>query len=323
MSNLPHPCRNGFGDRKRAVYASLLLLAAILFLPGISRGESSAGTRLLDAGTQFEFAEKYFENGNYFRAIGEYDRFIFLFPDSPLVEEAQYKIALSYLKGKRYQEAANAFSRLIDRHGQTDMGIRSRFGLSRSLVHLQKTEAAANVLKNLAFESEEENIQNQAYFAIGNIYLNRLLFDKAKSWYEKISPSGRNQYPVEKLLKGLEEKNRIKEKNPTLAGILALFPGAGYLYCNRFRDAWISFVVNSALMVAAYESFDKEIYSLGAILTVVETGFYFGNIYGSVSAAHKYNRSKKQSFVRQLQKSLHIGVSPRQKGIGLFVSFCF
>jgi hypothetical protein len=98
-------------------------------------------------------------------------------------------------------------------------------------------------------------------------------------------------------LEKLEEADEIPEKIPGLAGTLSLIPGAGYLYLGRYRDAATAFLLNAALIGATWEAFDNGNEILGGLLGVVEAGFYSGNIYGSVSSAHKYNRDQVQEFI--------------------------
>jgi TM2 domain-containing membrane protein YozV len=93
-----------------------------------------------------------------------------------------------------------------------------------------------------------------------------------------------------------------KAKDPTVAGVLAIVPGAGHLYCERPRDALISFLLNGALIYAAYEAFDEDLEVLGAVIAFFELSFYAGNIYSAVSSAHKYNRDEKNRFLNSLKK---------------------
>ena len=74
---------------------------------------------VLDSGRQLEFAEQYFQRGEYYRAIGEYERFIYFFPTSPKVEFARYMIGLSFLRGEKYEQAIQTFQALIDEYQNT------------------------------------------------------------------------------------------------------------------------------------------------------------------------------------------------------------
>ncbi|MEZ4550715.1 MAG: hypothetical protein R2860_13730 [Desulfobacterales bacterium] len=93
-------------------------------------------------------------------------------------------------------------------------------------------------------------------------------------------------------------------KRPLTAGLLSVIPGGGYLYCGRYQDALTAFFINSALIYAAWECFDKELYGLGGIITVIETGFTRGSIYGGISSAHKFNQARENEFVRDLKRNI-------------------
>jgi len=125
----------------------------------------------------------------------------------------------------------------------------------------------------------------------------------------------------------LDKKLPIKRKNPTTAGLLSIIPGAGHLYCERKRDAFISFFLNGAMIYAAYEAFDHDLDVLGGIITFFELGFYSGNIYSAVSSTHKYNRDEKNKFLDYLKKNAKISISsgiPNQsKSILLLCKFSF
>ena len=55
-------------------------------------------------------------------------------------------------------------------------------------------------------------------------------------------------------------------------------PGAGYLYLQRYRDAWISLVLTGGVAWAAYEAFDNDSPVLGSLLGITSGGFYLGSI---------------------------------------------
>ena len=87
------------------------------------------------------------------------------------------------------------------------------------------------------------------------------------------------------------------------AGVLsACLPGAGHLYCKRYRDGCVAFVLNAAFAGASFESFDKGIYVAGGITSSVALIFYSGTVYGAVNAAHKFNRSAQEEFLRGLRR---------------------
>jgi len=204
---------------------------------------------VIDPERQFQFAEDYFQNGEYYRAIGEYKRFIYFFPSSDKVELARYKIGLCFLNGEQYLEAIKAFDELIEDYQNTGYALKSYLKISRAYVLLKRYDAALTGIKNVITIA------------------------------------------------------------PNTAGLLAIIPGAGHLYCERNKDALISFLLNGAMIYAAYEAFDHDLDVIGGIITFFELGFYSGNIYSAVSSAHKYNRDEKSKFLDYLKKNTKVNIS--------------
>jgi TM2 domain-containing membrane protein YozV len=94
----------------------------------------------------------------------------------------------------------------------------------------------------------------------------------------------------------------IPRKSPLVAGVLsALLPGAGQVYVGRRQDAVLAFILNGVLTWAAYESFDNGENVTGAVLSAVEAGWYFGNIYNAMNNAHKFNRRERERFFENLE----------------------
>ena len=76
---------------------------------------------------QFQFAEYYYDNRDYKRAIGEYHRFIYFFPEDSRSELVRFKIGMSYYKDRHFREAIAAFESLIDKYKDTRLSIRSYY----------------------------------------------------------------------------------------------------------------------------------------------------------------------------------------------------
>src|ERR671922_1732378 len=57
----------------------------------------------------FGFAQSLFAAGEYYRAIGEFQRFLFFQPEHPLASEAQLKIGLALFCGERWVPAFEVF----------------------------------------------------------------------------------------------------------------------------------------------------------------------------------------------------------------------
>jgi tetratricopeptide (TPR) repeat protein len=264
---------------------------------------------IIDANKQFEFAEYFFSNQEYASAISEYERFIYFFPKDDRIEPAMFRIGMAHFKSKRFRQAVNAFKTLIEKYDRTDLSIKSYLMISESYAKLNAFDDAIINLHNLITITGDENIQDEAYYRIGWLYIEMASWEKAKNYFSKISAPNKDTYRLKRLAVDLDKEKIIPQKNPGLAGFLSVIPGGGFLYTERYQDALIAFLLNGVLIYAAYEAFDNDNNALGGIITLVELGFYTGNIYGAVSSAHKYNRTKTGQFIQELRKNHKVNFS--------------
>lgn len=118
-----------------------------------------------------------------------------------------------------------------------------------------------------------------------------------------------NQEVAPSLLQVVSKTEAMRMKSPLLAGSLsAIVPGTGKIYTGDWKDGLISMVFVSANAFAAYRGFSsngvESVY--GWVFSAIGTGFYVGNIYGSVRSAKKRNALKKQNIYDQT----YLGIGP-------------
>jgi len=280
----------------------------------------------LDPERQFHFAEQYFQKGEYYRAIGEYERLLYFFPHTEKAELAKYRIGRSYLKAGQYKRAIQAFYDLIEKYPDTSYAFKSYVEISKAYVRLNRYAMALTTLNNLIAIAPDQALRDKSYYHRGWVYLEMGLWSKAVDSFENVSPQRRAQYKLNDTLAELKTGAPISRKSPTLAGLLAVVPGAGHLYCGRNRDALITFLLNGGMIYAAYEAFDNDLIAIGSIITLFELGFYAGNIYSAVSSAHKYNRDAKAGFLDELKEKAQIDISlknPPKRSLMLMCRFSF
>lgn len=305
------------------IYMLLVIISYSFFYPLSSFAEPVI---TINADKQIQFAEHYFRAGEYFRAIGEYKRFIYFFPDDQRQELAMYKIGLSYFNGEKFQEAIDAFNELLTKFPATSFRTEVRFRISECFIKLKDYLKAIGNLNDIAFTAENIDIADQAYYRRGWIYLEMSRWEEAETSFRLISKKNWDKGRLESLSHEMSKKKDLKSKSPTAAGILAIIPGAGHLYCERYKDAAIAFILNSAMIYAAYEAFDNNLDALGGIITFFELGFYSGNIYSAVNCAHKYNRNANKNFFEYLRQNsrINLGLSPgqeKEKAAALVLSY--
>lgn len=303
---------------------SSIVLAVILILAAANPDSQAAekptpGPLLtINAEAQYEFAERYFEKGDYQPAIGEYQRFIYFFPDDERVFEARYRIGQAHMRRGEYARALEAFHQILDRHDTGEARRKAYLMISRCHLKQQAFGRALKALEALAATSADTDTRDVAHYETGWIYIGLADWKAARSALDRISPANRARYRIDKLADELRSDPEIATKHPRVAGVLALFPGAGYLYTERPHDALIAFGINAGWMLAAYTSFDNDNDALGVLISIVGLGFYTGSIYGSVNSAHKFNRRTRDGFVEKLRQRHRVTLSAHSfKGGGL------
>ena len=300
-----------------------------LFIP-LSQSFAGSGSQtvsepslILSPDKQFNYAQELFSAKDYLTAVNEYKRFIYFFPKDERVELAMFQIGQSYFLGRQFDEAVQSFKTLTEQYFETEYSIKSYFKISEVYIVLKAFDLALINLNNLITITKDENIRDEAYYRIGWIYIEIASWNNARHSFGKISPKNRNKFKLKKLADELEKKALIPQKDPKLAGFLSIIPGGGYLYCERYQDALIAFLLNGGLILAAYESFDKGHGALGGLLTFVGFGFYAGNIYGAVTSAHKFNRKETGQFIYQLKKNTRVNLSADLENKSVCLSFRF
>lgn len=289
----------------------LLLIVLLLLGRSASAGEMTAERML-------SFADHLFTSGDYYRAITEYERMIFFYPDHPLTSTAKLQIANAYLQGGRLDQASERFRALTEGFPDDGVGRKALFLLGETEYQKREYSRAAEIFALYLEHYPGGEQADAARIKGGWCFLRQGKWQQAMEEFQKLPPDS----PLHPRADGLAEASQrypdIPKKSPALAGGLsALLPGAGQLYINRPTDALISFLLNGTFIWAAVEAFRNDNNVTGGILLFFEAGWYTGNIYNAVSGAHKYNRRSEQQFMDNLQAKYSLSYIPDEKGSGI------
>jgi len=307
-------------------YSYLAVSLIIVFQPYSS---SVLGKQLIiTSGMQYEYALELFEAEDYDTAIVEFKRFIHFFPESEYLDQAEYNIAVCLFNNKKYHEAARAFNEIIIKERDDNIVEKAVFFQSRSFMQLGNIGYAQIVLQNYLKLVDDINIKDKIYFNLVQIQLSNARQSKqgslalAKKYLSKISASNAKKYKIDEYSDLIFKAEHAPRKNPKAAGIFAIIPGGGFLYSERYHDALITFILNTGLMYAAWKAWDNDNQVLAGVIGFVETGFYTGNIYGSITSAHKYNHAQ---TLKILGRDVYISpdFDPEDKAYGLSFNFKF
>lgn len=282
---------------------------------------TGASSLIINADAQYEFALRLFNQEAYSESIPEFERFSHFFPDDPRNPQAMIYIGRAYFHSERYSRAIKTFQNLIDRYDGHPESFRAFFQISDCYLKLKQPQQAFINLQNLLTLIDDPELKDKIYYRMGWIAVEAGVWQEAAGVFNQVGPQFRKEKNIDELLQALTAAKDIPLKNPKLAGTLSILPGAGQLYCRRYKDAMSAFIVNAGLILAAAESFKNELYALGATISFIEFGFYAGNIHGAVAGAHKYNQRETSRRGRKLREQYRIGLLPVPHNDGIMLSF--
>ena len=240
------------------------------------------------------FAEYLFDEGEYIRAAGEYQRFLFAtdaFPKN--ADSIFFKIALCYRFSENYENSIKYFQKLASEYEQSDLLDEIYLETAVCYSLMDNYEEANNILAAYFLEESGNSINTRAKQLMALNCLQKKEWDKATGFLNDMDlESG-------ELFVFLEKGQNLPRKNRLVSGLFsAVIPGSGKFYCGRPMDGLHSFVTTGITTWQAYEGFEADgIHSVkGWIFGVLGGLLYLGNIYGSVVAADIYNEEQETMF---------------------------
>ena len=289
-----------------------ILVFILVFMGGFPVFVSAKAEKgiYIDADMQYDYGEQCLKNEEPLSALVELKRFIHFFPKDKRVRQAIFLTGKAHYALEEYEKAKNTFETFLFPFSQDTLVIESYFMLAQTFEKMEKNGKAETVLQNLLLLSDDIATKDRVHAVLGWINLKQsrtmesVALEKAETNIDRLSTSGAKTYNKDSLKQTISSIRKTKKKNPAIAGLMAIFPGMGFFYCERYQDALVSFLLNTALVMAAHESFESGNPALGGVITFVEAGFFMGNIYGSVSSAHKFNFLENHKRLEVLEREV-------------------
>lgn len=293
-------------------FPSCIRLAVLFLFLSIAPLQAEDSPLTITPDMQFDYARTLFTEKDYATAIVEFKRFIHFFPNHPKVHTARFHTAKALFYKGEFQAAAKAFNEIILQDADPELTQEAYFYQSDAFLNLGNTGYAQIVLQNSLQLTEKTETKDRIYFKLGSIHLilaregRHASLATAKTYFSKISEPGQIRFNTDAFIHLIETAQNAPQKNPTAAGLFAVVPGGGFLYTERYKDALASFLLNTGLIVAAWQAYDDGNEALAGVIGFVGTGFYSGNIYGSITSAHKYNKKRVADILGR-----HITIAPK------------
>jgi hypothetical protein len=241
------------------------------------------------------FGDHLFQQGDYYRAITEYERFLFLAPKDPRGDPVRLKIGAAYYRGEKWEAASRRFQELRAQAGETEAGRQAVIYLAAIALRQKDYGRALNYMEDFLAAHPADPRRDSVMAELILTHLRRQEAAEAGRLLEAEIAAGATG--VKLTVADLDEWWDRPQKSPRLAGALsAVLPGAGQGYVGRWSDATLAFVVNGVFIWGTVTAFDRDEDVAGSFLLAMEATWYFGNIYNAVNGAQKVNRATDERF---------------------------
>ena len=254
-----------------------------------------------------KFADFLYEQGDYLRAVGEYQRYLFYRPQES--EEIHYRIAVCYRFGGKSAQAIQGFEALLQRYPESQYTSRIYYQIGATYFLMDQFEQSALFLHEALPHIVDTRQHAEAAQLIGLSYLQQRRWSEASEVFQGLQTSDiiRVREKAEVYHIYAEKGAALPTRSPFLAGALStVIPGAGRVYTGRLADALNTLFTVGLTGWQAYDGFRRDGLSsakgwtLGTLCGI----FYVGNIYGSVISARVYNRHLTEEFLATLTVEL-------------------
>lgn len=253
-----------------------------------------------DSATEaLEFGDHLFDDGDYYRAVTEYRRYLFKTrgqgQDAP---RAALAIGEAYIRGAQYEAAALQFDSVAER--RTDDTGRAIASISSARAYLLDDRpllARPRARRIFQDEAMHPTLRTEAGLLLALSYLQGENYEKADALLKDQRVNSGSRAPLARALrKALDDRRSLPQKNPLLAFVLSLVPGLGHFYLGQWAVGITALLWNGLFTAGAIDAWIQRSWGVAIILTLLELTFYAGSIFGAVSGAFKYNRDQELNW---------------------------
>jgi len=259
---------------------------------------------IFEARQLLSFADSLFSEEDYKNAIHEYKRYLFLYPDSPIAAEVQFRIATCYRNAGDFNAAISAYQSI---NGYQSMP-KVQLKIAESYIFQEKYPKAVELLKQFVKEYPNHKLAPRAKFLIGASYMELKNWKLSSQLFRRVL----DEYPQStfvtvsgNLARSITRADNLPSRSPFLSGLMStIVPGSGQMYSSRFSDGLYALMVITTTTAGTIYYLYQERYKIAIPLGIVSAIFYAGNIYGGIQAAKIFNDQQESQFLNELRMQI-------------------
>lgn len=246
-----------------------------------------------------QFADHLFLDGDWYRSITEYRRFLFQVKGRGTeAPRAALAIGEALMRGEQWDAAGRQLDGVAQRTSAPRQRWTALFGSGRAYLLDQRPELAKPRLRLLAEdESVPLALRSEAKWLLAWGHFDAGEIDEAYKYFSEIANDGGDHAEAASgAAQALLSKDQIDTKDPIIAGALSIIPGFGHFYLGRWGVGVTSLAWNGLFLAAAIHAWITGQWGIALVLTLFEVGWYAGGIFGAVAGAVRYNRDSERNW---------------------------
>ncbi len=246
-----------------------------------------------EAKLSLRFADHLFGDGDYYRAISEYRRYLFLTKGrAEEAPRAAMAIGEALLRGEQFDAAGRQLDGVATRTPDLVLRRSALFGAARAYLEDGRPELAKPRFRLIVEDPEADAMlvgQSRWLLAWGHFDAGEL--EKARALFAGIAAS---DSPYAKDAQGvvdsIDKKGELDTKDPLIAALCSLIPGGGHAYLGQWGTALTALTWNALFIVAAVQAWLTGDWGVAIVLTFAELGWYAGSMFGAIAGTFRHNR---------------------------------
>ena len=254
------------------------------------------------------FAQSLFREGDYLNAVHEYQRYLFLYPETSQADFVQLHIAAAYQNVGRLDAAIEAYESLIQNYPQSPFIARAQSNIAQCQLLAGDQATSITSLRQFLSDYPESELAPRAQFIIATIYMDRKDWAAAVQEWQQV----RTQYSQtpfaemsDQLIRMAQQTELLPRRSPSVAGLLSTFlPGLGQMYSGRYSAGVYSLLAVGTTAAGTAYYIDQERYEVAIPLGIIGLFFYLSNIYDSLQSAKIFNQQGENQFRDRLRKQI-------------------
>ncbi len=253
-----------------------------------------------------ELANQLFASGNYYDAITEYKRYVYLNKDTGILDSVFFQIALSHRYSGDIKNSNVYFEKCLASTISEEYIVQIQIEKAINLLIIDDIENASNILNEVYQNESNSEFASQALFYLLIVDILKGNYQEARNKYSEyaifdttISADNIGHHNI--VINALDSALHIKLNNPRKAKTLSMFiPGLGQVYCNDYFNGVNAFLINGSLLFLTGTLIASGSYLDAAVFSYIFSIFYRGNLFRSQEVCRKARQKQVDEINRTL-----------------------